>query len=178
MQLYAIVRITILQCTRISIYIQFEWLNIQCNSSFMAPQRYEVFSDRPETQFDLIYSFRFDFIFSTKFARVIVKFKDDQIVSTKVSASKSFTEFIAIAGSLICLLMGASFLSILELLYYFTVCMFNVHCIPKRSTNWINRSSSNTSTWLRMYFHIFVMNFISFGCILFNTTASNGKSVR
>lgn len=68
--------------------------------------------------------FNFVPIFSIEFARVIVNFKDDQIFPAKVSPSNNFIGFIAIAGSLICLFMGASLLSIFELLYYFTVCMF------------------------------------------------------
>lgn len=69
---------------------------------------------------------------STKFVRVIVSFKDDHMFSAKISASNNFTGFIAVAGSLICLFMGASLLSIIELLYYFTVRIYIAYENNKR----------------------------------------------
>lgn len=59
--------------------------------------------------------------FSTSFSHVIVTFKDEHLVPIKHFESYNRTDFIAIAGSLISLFMGASLLSIIEMFYYLTV---------------------------------------------------------
>lgn len=62
-----------------------------------------------------------DYYFSVTYTRLIVNFKDELFIPNKQLAASSVTDFIATAGSLICLFVGASLLSIIEMLYYLTV---------------------------------------------------------
>lgn len=75
----------------------------------------------------MIFNNAFHPIFSASFARVIVNFNDETLVPIKHSESLTRNEFFAIAGSLFSLFMGASLLSIIEMLYYIFVRIHSAH---------------------------------------------------
>lgn len=65
-----------------------------------------------------------NFTFSATYSRLIVSFNDEHFIPTTRMASSNYIDFLAGAGGLFGLFMGASLLSIVELLYYFTVRIF------------------------------------------------------
>lgn len=65
-----------------------------------------------------------NFTFSATYSRLIVSFNDEHFIPTTRMASSNYIDFLASAGGLFGLFMGASLLSIVELLYYFTVRIF------------------------------------------------------
>lgn len=54
-------------------------------------------------------------------ARLSVFFKENQFITSKRSELYGLTDFLANCGGLMGLLMGASFLSVVELIYFFSL---------------------------------------------------------
>lgn len=58
---------------------------------------------------------------SDELARVIIFFRDTQFITSKRSELYGQTDFLANAGGLLGLFMGVSILSLVEVLYFFTL---------------------------------------------------------
>lgn len=59
--------------------------------------------------------------FSSTFSQIVVSFKEELFLPTKRSERNPINNFIANAGGLFGLFMGASLLSVFELIYFFTL---------------------------------------------------------
>jgi acid-sensing ion channel, other len=58
------------------------------------------------------------------FTRMIVVFKEDQVITLKRSELYKSTDFLANCGGLLGLFLGVSFMSILEIFYFCTVRLY------------------------------------------------------
>lgn len=75
------------------------------------------------------------FFVSAKFSRFTVSFDDELFAPTKRIENHSWSDFIASAGGLFSLCMGASILSIVELIYYFVLHIFVTYFNGRKQTN-------------------------------------------
>ncbi|XP_055306473.1 pickpocket protein 28-like [Sitodiplosis mosellana] len=80
---------------------------------------YDLLSSWPRSKFQQ----SFDFENST-FSRVTVSFKHKHFTAARRSEFRSLEDFLASSGGIFGLLMGASLLSVVELIYYFTLRIF------------------------------------------------------
>jgi hypothetical protein len=65
----------------------------------------------------------------------VVSFKETQFMATKRAELYGQTDFIANCGGLLGLFMGISFLSFVELIYYFTIRLFSNLYQEKQNVN-------------------------------------------
>lgn len=70
---------------------------------------------------EIIRSLNLTSYFSSTFSRLMVFFKQEQFMATKRLEFHSVTDFVANSGGLFGLFMGASLLSFVEFIYFFTL---------------------------------------------------------
>lgn len=74
--------------------------------------------------FELVHPLNPISFFSSTFSRLIVFFKQEQFMASKRLEFHSVTDFLANSGGLFGLFMGASLLSFVEFIYFFTLRQF------------------------------------------------------
>lgn len=79
--------------------------------------------------------------FSSTFSRVLISFKEELFTPSRRLEYYNLNQFLANSGGLFGLFMGASLLSFIELLYYFTLRVF----FTRRKQNQIQGVNNNTS---------------------------------
>lgn len=109
------------------------------------------------------------FIFSATFSQLIVQFKEEVFVAAVRTEFNTFTDFIASSGGICGLLLGASVLSFIELLYYLTIRVYftyrqklKIHAIESKQQPKIftfhheSKMNNNDSNWSRRWRHILI----------------------
>ncbi|GAB0097251.1 pickpocket protein 28 [Sergentomyia squamirostris] len=75
----------------------------------------------------------------TQFAAISLFFKDTQFITSRRSELYGWTHFIANCGGLLGLFMGVSLLSIIEIIYFFTIRLRNNFLMRRRCKNIISK---------------------------------------
>lgn len=80
-------------------------------------------------------NFTFWYYFSSTFSRLAVSFKDETFIPMTRSETHDMNDFIATFGGLFTLFIGASVLSIIELIYYSTIRIYFAYKNGKQMKN-------------------------------------------
>lgn len=84
-------------------------------------------------------------ISSSTFSRVVMSFKEELFTPSRRAEYYTLTNFLANSGGLAGLFLGASLLSFIELIYYFTLRIF----FTRRKQNKIKHANNNTTSKLQ-----------------------------
>ncbi|XP_055321187.1 pickpocket protein 28-like isoform X2 [Sitodiplosis mosellana] len=113
----------------------------QCGCvEFSMPPDYDLVSFYSKSSYQPNFSFH-----DSTFSRVVISFKEELFTPSRRLEYYNFSNFLANSGGLFGLFMGASLLSFIELIYYFTLRVF----FTRRKQKRIHDADSNTSLSLK-----------------------------